>query len=454
MGFGLGIICFTIACVLFGGLLGLLRGQNRSILRLVLVVISAVVAFFLRQTFVDMLLGFEVEGQSVSSVINEALLSSVELPQQIVSFINMIIEILIGTIVFILVFSVLNFLSWLIVFPILKIFVRPSKNGKKRGVGLIFGLVQGLAVAFLFCVPVTGFVGQFAKIADTIANIMPDSSGGPSSASVEDELAPLSASDTTVFSASGDQYVVAYEGESADDVINTAKNALTETLKGIIDSPVVKFYNSVGGWYFDALTTVTDEEGHKVNINTTTDVLVVMSELTTDVFDVEGAIRDIVESDADPKTVLSSLGDVLLNVDGTINQLDENGKKMFDDILDGVKELIAPEGSDVSPEIREALDNLTVENLNLESVGNAFHSLSKYVDNLENEEVEVNIELEDAQNIVEAIHENSFIMDMIGNETILEVDEEDHKTFTDAINNIEGITEQEKQQLLNMFKIN
>ena len=122
MDFGLVIISFTIACALIGGLLGLIRGQNRSILRLILVLASAVVAFMMRETLVDMILGLEVQGQPLSAVINEALLSGASLPQQLVNFINMIIEILITTIVFIIVFGALSFVTWLILFQILKIF--------------------------------------------------------------------------------------------------------------------------------------------------------------------------------------------------------------------------------------------------------------------------------------------------------------------------------------------
>ena len=452
MDFGLGIMSFTIACVLIGGLLGLVRGQNRSILRLILVLASAVVAFMMRETLVDMILGLEVQGQPLSAVINEALLSGASLPQQLVNFINMIIEILITTIVFIIVFGALSFVTWLILFQILKIFVRPSKKGKKAGVGLLIGIVQGLVVAFLFCVPITGFIGQFAKISDTLVSITFE----PEEAAVE-----TISSDLSLLSSDGEQYVITLEGEGneggeqgdMEGMMSDIQNVLGDTLKKITESPVVKFYNSIGDWYFGMLTTVEDANGNKVTLEETTNVLVVVSSLTVDVFQIEDTIKDLVDPEADPSAKLSAVGDVLVKIGTTVDKLGENGERMFDELLDGVKELLIPEDEEMSPEVENAINNLKVENLKLESVGNAFHALSNYVDNVEDPEEEVHITEEDAEAIVVALHENTFILDMIGESQIVEIDSTDKETFTQAIEGIEGITAEEKEKLYNLFNL-
>ena len=122
MGLGFGVLSFTAMCIAVGGLLGALRGQNRSITRLILVIACAFVAFFLRETFTDMILGIDVGGKTLLESLNESLLSGTAIPEQIAGFITTIVEILIGTIVFIVVFALLKFASWLVLFQILKLF--------------------------------------------------------------------------------------------------------------------------------------------------------------------------------------------------------------------------------------------------------------------------------------------------------------------------------------------
>ena len=447
MDFGLIIIALTVACALIGGLLGLIRGQNRAILRLILVIASVVAAFMLRETIVDLILGIEIQGQTLSAFINDTLVNGASIPQELVNFINMIIEMLIMVIVFLVVFGVLSFLTWLILFPILKIFV---KKGKKKHalVGLGVGILQGLLVAFLICVPVTEFVGQFAKISGALA----DMTAGTEQAAVED------VSDLSLLSSDGDKYAVTLEGEGGEQggdqgMMPDIQNLFGDAMKDVGESPVVKFYNSIGGWYFDMLTTVEDTNGNKVTLEGTTNVLVVISNLTVEVLNIEESVKDLSDPEADASTRLSAVGDILVNIGNTVNQLDESGEQMLDELLDGVKELIVPEGSDTSPEVKAALDNLKVENLKLESVGNAFHALSNYVDNVEDPEAEVHITEDDAEAIVVALHENTFILDIIGEAQIVEIDSTDKETFTQAIDDIEDISAEEKEKLYNLFNL-
>ena len=63
--FVFGILGTTVMFFLFGFLCGLQRGLNRSGLRLLLVIASGAIAFFLRNVVYDALMGMETEGGSI-----------------------------------------------------------------------------------------------------------------------------------------------------------------------------------------------------------------------------------------------------------------------------------------------------------------------------------------------------------------------------------------------------
>ena len=62
------IMGFTIFCIVWGFLLGLIRGGNRSILRFIMILGCAVGAFFLKDLLIDVAMTLEIEGQNVELV--------------------------------------------------------------------------------------------------------------------------------------------------------------------------------------------------------------------------------------------------------------------------------------------------------------------------------------------------------------------------------------------------
>ena len=119
------ILALTLIPIIVDGLLGLIRGRNRSILRLILVIISAVIAIFAIKPIIGSVMSAEVEGQPLKDFVASQLLQGGnEFPTELADLIFMIIEMFVSVILYFVVFLVVKFITWLIVFPILKIFVK------------------------------------------------------------------------------------------------------------------------------------------------------------------------------------------------------------------------------------------------------------------------------------------------------------------------------------------
>ncbi len=426
----IGVLVFTVLCIGVGAGLGALRGANRSILRFLLVVLCAVGAFFLREIVVDWLLSVEIHGQTIPEILLQTLHNlGYDIPVEIADFMYSIEKLMLSIVAYFVIFFVLQFITWILIFPLCKLFV---KKGEKKGalLGMGIGIVQGVLVAFLICAPLTGLLAQTDKIITTIGEVQ-----------VKQEQ-----------TASVDGFSTFEEEEIEVPALNPIVHWELEHYN---NSFMGEFYTMTGGWYFDALTVAKDAHGETIKLDTVTDVFSVIIYMSNDVLNVADTLEKLgPDSDADQVVVLNSVGDVLTKVGKSIAILDEDGEKIFSQILGGVKKMLAPEDDpDITPEIRTAIDNLTVENLKLGTAGKAFYSLATYMEKVSDPDVLENITVEDAKEIVEAIHDNEFILDMIGENVIVEIDPEDHDTFVEAIENIPDITEEDKQALLELLSI-
>ena len=210
----MGILIFTLVSLLFGALYGRMRGRNRAILRLALIVLSVVLAILLRGTVVDAIMGINVGDGTIKESMSSAFGDS--LPESMQSLIFALVEIMIGLMAFFLLFIALQFVTWLILFPILKIFVKKGEN-KRKGAGALVGLAQGLVIAFVICAPLTGILVQIDKIASIEMN-------GKPLVKLPEELG----------------------------------------ISEFVSSAPGKVYNSTGGWFFNVVSSTKDENGNKV----------------------------------------------------------------------------------------------------------------------------------------------------------------------------------------------
>ena len=123
------VLALTFSSLIFGALFGMIRGRNRAILRLGLVIVSIILSITLRSTVVNFIMNLNVGDATLRETIIESMTSGGSaVPQFIVDLVLSLFQILISVVAFYLFFIILRIVTGIILFPILKIFV---KKGEK-----------------------------------------------------------------------------------------------------------------------------------------------------------------------------------------------------------------------------------------------------------------------------------------------------------------------------------
>ena len=407
----LGVLGFTALCLFFGLLLGLMRGRNRSILRLILVVLSAVVSVKYKDKVVDVVMNYEYKGRTVKTALSEMLSSGeVAIPESIQNILFILVEIIVSIAVFFVLFLILKFITWLILFPILKIVVRRGKRRHSLAGGL-FGLVQGAVVAFVICAPLTGLVVQTNQIAQIKIQ---------------------------------DKYILAIPEE-----VGVAE---------YVNSEPAKIYTSFGGWFFDLLSSKTDENGKKISIDDTCDVVTTVAGIADTFSSISKDLSNITSENItvqEQVDTIKKVGDSLISIGNSVNSLNGDSKAMVQDLIEGVKEMVADETGTIPPEVENALNSLDVNNLKLDSAGEAINGIASYIektsDEFENSEP---VTQEEIDKIVGGLADNAFIIDMVVGENevpeIVKIDDENKEKFQTAIDT-STLTEEDKETLRKLF---
>ena len=408
----LAFLAITIFCLGFGTLMGLARGFRRSLLRLGLILLSLFLAIVvLRKTFVNIIMNLDIGGQTLEEMLVEALNESGTLPSSMMSLISALVEIIIGLVGYFVVYGVLSSFTWLIIYPILKIFIK-KEQPKKKLLGAIVGLVQGTVIAFTVCAPLTGLVTQI----DKISNVKMD----------------------------GKQLLEMPAELDIDDYL---------------DSFAGKIYSKTGGWYFDLLTSTKTEEGKKVSIDDTVSVIVTLTDIANTATGLTDSVEVMTNGDATPQQkvdAMKSLGDDLIAIGSSIDDLSDDAKGMVNDLVTAVKDLVAGEGSD--PAIEDALATFDVNAVDLSGAGSAMKGIATYIEKTDSEFANTTpVTQEDVNLIVTGLAKNDFILTMISDgedtPTILEVDAEHSAMFISAIDATDLIL-QDKVTLLKLFGLN
>ena len=392
------IVVFSGLCVLVDTLLGILRGRNRSLLRLGLVVLSAAIAFFAYKPITNIILGIQLDGYSISGTILEMLTdSAINIPESLLNLVIALIQIILGIFVFILTFGVIKFLTWLIVFPILKIFVRPEEK-KNRGIGALVGFAQGLLVAIIICGCLCGFLAEGKKIANTKIG--------------EEKLVEI-----------------------------------PDNLQ--MDSPVISFFNVSGGWVFDIVSTTTDPAGRTVSIASICNTAETLLSVTNDITNAYSSLDNLADSEGEMTVeTMKNVGDALINVGTAIEELDDDSKALVSDLISDVKDIASSSLGEIPPELETMIDSIDVEDIKIKSAGEALNAIAKYVE-------EGSVTQEDVDDIVNGIADNMFLVDMLGagDMTLIDVDDLNEESFKTAIENA-GLTQEEMDALLAIFGLN
>lgn len=413
------IFAFTCLPIVVGGLLGLIRGRNRSILRLVLVVLCAIITVLAIKPIIGIIMGYEVEGLPLKEYLTSMLIQEgAALPQEITNLIFMIVEMILGVVLYFVLFLVLKFITWLILFPILKIFVR---KGAKKGVltGLLFGLLQGVVVAFLICAPVAGFVGQFAKLSNV------------------------------------DLSKIAGEGSSIS--LPTEELGIDDCL----ESPIYKVYSSTGNWLFEAISSTTDSKGNNVSLGNTIDVLVTVVEVAGGAQDLAPTIEQLTKEGAtaqEKTNALESLGDNLISIGNSINELDDGGKAIINEVIGAVGGLL---GEEVPEEIAGFIESFDVDNIKLASAGEAVKGIASYIEKTTEgfEEFGQEVTQTEVSSIINGLADNSFILDLFAGENadstpaIVEISDSHAEMFEQAISGNTTLDDNQKEIMRKLLGI-
>ena len=433
----LAFLALTGVALLFGTLFGMLRGRNRSILRLILIVICAVTAILLRGVVVDVLMGINIDGETLEetllAVFNEG---DVNFPESMQHLIFAMIEIVVGLISYFVLFFALRIVTWIIIYPICKIFVKkgpkytverkkPTRKGittktkrqKRKWWGALVGLIQGIVVAFFVLSPATCLVMQVDKISK-----------------------------------------IQMDGEQLFEL--PEEIGITE----YTDSTLGKIYGAVGGWYFDIITSTTTEEGNKVSINDTIDIVVTVTDIADTVTGLEDSINkmsnldfsgDPTEADIHEAVVaMTELGDGLIEIGGKIDDLSDDAKQLINSLLESVKDMIPDEEG--AEEIKEAFEGLTLADLDLAGVGNAIKGVAVILDKTEGTRQDEDIAQTEVTQIISGLASNEFILNLIpDDEPLLDVNDigDDEEAdlvnmFTTAINELPAGESKTKLQFL------
>ena len=406
------VTVLTIAPIVLGFLLGLLRGRNRSILRFVLVIGCAVAAFFVKDAIVPIVLKLNINGETVEQMVMGIINESGQIPAALNALVLGVVKVIIGLVVFLVLFIVLQLLTWLIVFPILKIFVR---KGAKKGAlfGGIVGIIQGVVVAFVLCAPVTGAVTTINKVAKMEI-------GGKT---VAEQL----------------------ELPEFDSYIN---------------STFGQVYSSTGSWFFDAITTYTDEEGKEITLDSTVQAADTGVKVLQEVNKIQETIKELNNPESE-KSQADSLRDIaasLSNMGTAISETSDGGKEVLQQLITSVGEMVdqgsgegSSVGSETSNKVNEALSKLDIETIDLESMSNAISGIADYVDKAQGVTEEVPEQAK--EDIVNALVDHKDLVGALveGDGPLVTLADEDVADFEEEINKRSELTEDEKNQILQLL---
>ena len=493
----LGLLIITLVSVGFGALLGLMRGRNRALLRLAIIILCLVLALVLRSSISKFMSTFQYDGMPISDWLVLQVTSGIGMtvPDSIVNLVMALIEIVVGLVVFMLSFILLSAVT-MILFWILKIFVpagdkipqediemdeeqegkrrKPAKRQKQkynrhRGFGTIIGTVQGALVAFVLCVPLTGLFVQVDKVSQ-----------------IKIDGEPIL-------------------GDSIPPELG---------LSNFSEAGIGKVYMATGGWFFDTLTSAKDESGNKVSLDATIDVVTTVTGVAdsfTAVTENLGAITSESATTEERVDAMKAVGQSFKEIGESMDALGDDAKDMINNVLSSVLEMFGGTGdgsgngegsgsgsgssegtgsgdqtgsgegsgdgsgsgegegsvdqggnegsgsvdqggeSAMPEEIVEILQDIDIKEVDFVAVGEAMEGMADYIASTEDESGETELTQEDVDAIVNGFAKNTFILNLLksGGDVVPEimpVSDEHKAMFKSAIDRTE--IEQEYKDLL------
>lgn len=447
------ILGFTLLFIANGALWGFIRGRNRSILRISIIIGILILCFIVKNPIVDAIFEIEVDGQTLGNSIVEAM------GDDLASLSDMLIPLIkgiIGFLLFIIMFFILKILTLIIVYPILKIFVKKegridndnpyqnpngnpynTSNGEyvepyptnpkpqyklQRGFGAIIGAISG----FVICIFILGPIVCTLSTASTVVSMYNSISEGTTDENdtiqydedVKEEIILL---DNSIVDAGGS--ISSSSGnETNDDFLSNILSMFEE----LNDSAIVKVYKFSSSWIYDGLTkttyimVVTDEDGIEkevevsVSLDSVGEIIEVASTVVVEFTDLSEVIEELSNGAQDESLssdVLVKLGNCLINIGNSLDNLSKDSKSLLDDMGTMIIDMIMEESdSEETNEEMAFLYDFKFSELDLTSIGKLLVEFAPYITDEENLDTLTNDKID---MFVECVIKNIKFIDLI-----------------------------------------
>lgn len=400
------VVGFSGLFISLGALFGVTRQRNRSLARLILMVISFVMAMLLKDIIADAIINIPYQDGTLGShILSTFYKSDMILSNDIKLLLISIIETIISFLVFLITFGVLSFVSWLIGFQILKLVV--AKEFKPNAWQcVIIGIVQGILVAYLLCAPFSVMAVEVNKINN-----------------------------------------LTYQNEQMFEFVDK------QELNGYANSTVSKVYYGAGKWFFDIISSTKDSNGNKMEINEATDLAITSIKLSEAFTKIAPNVENISEmSESNKLIALEKTQCEIENIGTILSKFDYNSKVVLQDMMPGIKETVTFNYGKQSEPINYCLDKLIFATIKYTKLPNCLNSIITIVENGNNN----NLSQEQVDEAVNVLIENSWIMDLFitknGICSLVDVNDEMEIYFVISINNA-NISNEFKANLYTLFGI-
>ena len=427
----LGVSIVSLWFVLFGLIFGFARGNGRSITRFVVIVLCIVGAFLLREPIANGLMNLKIGGTSLQDSLMQSIPQD---SQQMAEVLVRLVKVCFAAVSFVLAFLLLKWLTALIVDPILfAFFPKAGKEDKKTGkvrktkrlLGGVFGLLQGVLIALVVCIPLNGVVTNYYEVLAVTSKTTETAYVCPVDGVYAD------ATDN------GDGSGVS-DGENGDGQTDGGSDSgdqgtvdMLAVLEEYVNSPVGKIYNAIGSVPFDWVGSM-EIDGKTYTVSGQM-----------------GAFKGLME-------LANAMGEI--SDGGNADMLDpsntENITKVFDD-LDKVWSGLTEESKETVAEIAKAASDMTDGEIDLSGVdfvnidfkkeGEAFANISEIYNDVQGKD---QASVDDCKRLIDAIAKSDLILPLVASGDAMDIADADVRAeITDYVNNMDT-TETKRDMLL------
>ncbi len=484
---GLGVWAFAVLTLIVGILLGLRRGSRRAILRLSLVLVSVVVAFLLKDLITNDLLAIETGVTDESgNVLNVQQYIISLLPAEVQkageTIVIPLIRSIVGIVVFLVLFSAMSLVTWAIVFPICKIFVKPKavvdaggvpqKNEKGKvvrkkhaGIGSAVGAVQGLIVALCVCIPVVGLLVQSNRVL-AIVDDLQQTSQTQSTAYVEGGKVLAFADD----SSAGVPETDSSESDSASDLLAQLRSLLGD----FENTAASKFFYDTCRPIFDVVSTVKVQNADgtvttvvlskqitalKDTINLAKPLLNNLDKITVQLQDIQSATTgsDALEQIKSLTAEDSALRETFEQLDEAKADLSDEQKEMVNDlIVTIVDSVVLPESVSESAQgivdsFKEALSETNFTEVDFTNELDVISKLTETLDSMQNDET---LDVDTVYEMINEVSESTLILpvlEQVSANVKLELTPDQQAQVQDVIDQLPDDTNEETLDIIKNF---